>query len=79
MKKLICMIFGHQSLYGKCGGAEYMNGVNSYVDNIGRWHLTLIANCPRCNKPYIAGKIHVPGIYMYSHSLRRVIQKRTTS
>ncbi len=72
---IICKLFGHQTLDGKYGGAEYFKECGSYVDNIGRWHLEMAANCPRCGERYITGKVHVPGVWMYSHNLKRVLPR----
>lgn len=57
---LLCLVFGHKSLQGIYSGAEYMRVVPGAIDGIGREHARLYATCPRCEREYSAGAIHLP-------------------
>ena len=57
---LLCLVFGHKSLEGIYSGAEYMRVVPGSIDGIGREHARLYAHCPRCEREYTAGAIHLP-------------------
>ena len=57
---ILCCMFGHRSMDGIYGGAQYHTVHGSDVDGIGRVHLRLYAKCPRCGKHFASGVIHQP-------------------
>jgi hypothetical protein len=57
---LLCSLFGHKSRERDYSGGEYMRVQLGEIDGIGREHATLYARCPRCDKTYRAGRIHLP-------------------
>lgn len=56
---ILCELFGHKSLEGIYGGAEYMRVSQRAIDGTGRVHYRLIAVCPRCGSEYWNGAVHV--------------------
>ena len=59
---LICKLFGHKPLTteGAWGGTGYASAWGSAIDGIGRIHLYIMANCPRCGEKYDICNVHVP-------------------
>lgn len=58
---ILCAIFGHKTNENTYSGGEYMRiGASRPVDGISRIHATLYATCPRCEKEYRAGQVHLP-------------------
>lgn len=56
---ILCKLFGHKSREHDYSGGEYMRMGRGAIDGIGREHATLYAHCPRCEKKYRAGQIHL--------------------
>ena len=56
---ILCKLFGHKSSEHDYSGGEYMRLARGAIDGIGREHATLYARCPRCEKKYRAGQIHL--------------------
>jgi len=56
---ILCTLFGHKSREHDYSGGEYMRVRRGPIDGIGREHATLIARCPRCNREYRAGQVHL--------------------
>ena len=56
--KLICKLFGHKPpSYGHIG-EEYGELELGTLDGIGRQHLNLFGNCPRCGERYLVMKAY---------------------
>lgn len=56
---ILCKLFGHKSSEHDYSGGEYMRLARGAIDGVGREHATLYARCPRCEKKYRAGQIHL--------------------
>lgn len=56
---ILCKLFGHKSSEHVYSGGEYMKVCRDTIDGIGREHARLYARCPRCEKTYRAGMIHL--------------------
>lgn len=67
MKKLLCKLFGHQPpVYGRKGwwspGEEYARISPNYLerDGIGREHVVVMSECPRCKEKFKLCRLHLP-------------------
>lgn len=56
---ILCKLFGHKSREHDYSGGQYMDVRRDTIDGIGREHARLYARCPRCEKSYRAGMIHL--------------------
>lgn len=57
--KLLCILFGHRSLEDTYSGADYVTVERGPVDGIGREHAVLYGRCPRCDRKYRVGRLHL--------------------
>lgn len=67
MKKLLCKLFGHQPpVYEKPGwyspGEEYahIREHSLVTDGIGREHVEVMSECPRCRQEFKLCRLHLP-------------------
>ena len=58
ISKLICALFGHAPLTNVLGRTGYADVCGAAFDGIGRGHLYLTANCPRCGATYSICNVH---------------------
>lgn len=54
----LCKNLGHQFPVGWGGGLPYLSQRGGAIDGIDRFHIDLIAACPRCNTEYVIAKTH---------------------
>lgn len=61
--KIICALVGHAPLTGASTGGRtgYAKVFGSTIDGIGRGHLYLFADCPRCGATYSICNVHAYG------------------
>lgn len=79
ISRLVCALFGHAPLTtaGWKGRTGYARIGGASTDGIGRGHLYLIADCPRCGATYSICNVHgyraqPSGPQMASDAPRRV-------
>lgn len=58
ISKLICALFGHAPLTNVLGRTGYADVCGAAFDGIGRGHLYLTADCPRCGATYSICNVH---------------------
>lgn len=59
--RLLCWLFGHQPpSESRFTGGSYGKMGEPYRDGVGRQHVILRGDCPRCEQEYVVMNSHLP-------------------
>lgn len=69
---LLCKLLGHKppqpfGKYSGMGGGDYLTPAHPRRDHVGRVHLRVYGNCPRCGERYQVGAMHLHSALEFAH------------
>ncbi|WP_343577987.1 hypothetical protein [Pseudomonas sp.] len=69
---ILCTLLGHKppksvSKHAAMGGGDYLVPAQPHRDNLGRVHLHVYGDCPRCGERYQVGMMHLHSAMDFAH------------